>query len=123
MKNRIIIFIVLFFTFIASSQTVYITKSGKKYHDAGCGSLSKSAYSINLSEAMEQGYSPCKRCNPPTSVLSSSNNQIKTFAPKSTTQKKKKTTYSSQCIALTKKGKQCKRSAESGSNYCWQHAK
>lgn len=26
-----------------------------------------------------------------------------------------------QCQAITSKGTQCKRSAEAGSNYCWQH--
>lgn len=29
--------------------------------------------------------------------------------------------YSGRCQATTKKGTQCKRSASSGSNYCWQH--
>lgn len=29
--------------------------------------------------------------------------------------------YSGRCQAITKKGTQCKRSASSGSSYCWQH--
>jgi endonuclease G len=28
-----------------------------------------------------------------------------------------------QCAAMTKKGTRCKRNAESGSKYCWQHNK
>lgn len=28
---------------------------------------------------------------------------------------------SKQCAAVTKKGKRCKRNAENGSIYCWQH--
>jgi len=45
---------------------VYITKSGEKYHREGCQHLRKSARSIPLSEAVEKGYEPCKRCKPPT---------------------------------------------------------
>jgi hypothetical protein len=29
--------------------------------------------------------------------------------------------YAGQCAATTKKGSQCKRNAQSGSIYCWQH--
>lgn len=45
--------------------TVHITKTGEKYHHSGCSSLSKSDIPITLEEAKAQGYSPCKRCNPP----------------------------------------------------------
>ena len=31
--------------------------------------------------------------------------------------------YSNQCAATTKKGTRCKRNAEKGSIYCWQHKK
>ncbi|OGC05049.1 hypothetical protein A2276_03785 [candidate division WOR-1 bacterium RIFOXYA12_FULL_43_27] len=43
-------------------QAVYITKSGKKYHKAGCSYLRKSQRSISLNEAKQQGYFPCSRC-------------------------------------------------------------
>jgi len=45
--------------------TVYITKSGSKYHRAGCRYLSKSMIPISLKDAKERGYSPCKVCKPP----------------------------------------------------------
>lgn len=45
--------------------TVYITKSGEKYHADGCRYLSKSKIPISLSEAKSEGYTPCKVCNPP----------------------------------------------------------
>lgn len=45
--------------------TVYITKSGKKYHADGCKSLSKSKISISLTDAKSKGYGPCSLCNPP----------------------------------------------------------
>lgn len=39
-------------------KTVYITKSGSKYHRAGCQYLKKSSIPISLSEAKSRGYSP-----------------------------------------------------------------
>lgn len=49
----------------SSDTTVYITKTGAKYHLSGCSSLSKSKIPISLSEAKAQGYEPCKKCHPP----------------------------------------------------------
>ena len=43
---------------------VYITKTGKKYHRAGCRYLTKSATPINKSEAIASGYTPCSVCKP-----------------------------------------------------------
>jgi hypothetical protein len=43
--------------------TVYITKSGKKYHSSGCRSLSKSKIPISLEEAKSRGYEPCSLCH------------------------------------------------------------
>lgn len=44
------------------SQTVYITKTGSKYHSAGCQYLRNSKIPISLSTAKAQGYTPCKIC-------------------------------------------------------------
>jgi hypothetical protein len=44
--------------------TVYITASGKKYHDAGCRFLNKSSKPIPLSRAASK-YGACKVCKPP----------------------------------------------------------
>jgi len=45
--------------------TVYVTRTGKKYHRDGCRYLSKSRIPISLSEAKGEGYGPCSVCNPP----------------------------------------------------------
>lgn len=45
--------------------TVYITKTGAKYHRAGCSYLRQSCIAISLDDAKAQGYTPCSRCNPP----------------------------------------------------------
>ncbi len=48
-----------------NSKTVYITKTGKKYHKDGCSSLKRSKIPISLKEAKEKGFTACKRCKPP----------------------------------------------------------
>ncbi|MDF2866448.1 MAG: hypothetical protein K0R72_1266 [Clostridia bacterium] len=47
-----------------NSYTVYITKTGKKYHSSGCRYLSKSCIPINSNEAISEGYGPCSVCDP-----------------------------------------------------------
>ncbi len=47
------------------SVTVYVTKTGKKYHREGCKHLRQSGYPISLKEAKDRGYTPCSHCNPP----------------------------------------------------------
>jgi len=46
------------------NETVYVTKTGKKFHRAGCPSLRYSAIAMKRWEAIAKGYSPCKICNP-----------------------------------------------------------
>lgn len=50
----------------AGQITVYVTKTGKKYHREGCQHLRKSSRAISLTEALEKKYEPCSRCKPPT---------------------------------------------------------
>ena len=65
---RSLIILNCLFFFVAISQqndvTVYVTRTGSKYHAAGCRYLSKSKIPMTLSEASER-YSPCSVCNPP----------------------------------------------------------
>ena len=44
--------------------TVYVTRTGKKYHLGSCSSLRRSKIPISLAEAKQQ-YDACSRCNPP----------------------------------------------------------
>jgi hypothetical protein len=124
--KRVVFIVVLqlLFCSVLLAQTVYITKSGKKYHTENCSSLRSSSIPINLSEAIQKGYTPCSRCNPPTLSENSvnNNNLLKDDStPNNITNNKSTTTK--QCIAITKKGAQCTRNAEEGSDYCWQHNK
>lgn len=44
---------------------VHITKTGKKYHSAGCQYLSKSDIITTLDKAKANGLGPCSKCGPP----------------------------------------------------------
>ena len=44
---------------------VHITRTGSKYHRAGCQHL-KSDIEVTLQEALDKGLGPCKTCKPPT---------------------------------------------------------
>ena len=46
------------------SDIVYITRTGSKFHRAGCRYLRYSAIPIKRSKAIAQGYSPCSVCRP-----------------------------------------------------------
>jgi len=48
----------------ADTETVYITRTGSKYHRAGCRHLAQSSVAISRKEAEARGYAPCKVCKP-----------------------------------------------------------
>jgi len=71
MRTRIIFAVSVFFlatitAFAAPADTVvYITANGKMYHRGSCSSLRQSKIETTLDNAVNRGYSPCSRCNPP----------------------------------------------------------
>lgn len=118
LRNIIILICIAGIFFYISAQTVYITKSGKKYHTEDCSSLSKSKIAIDLKEAIEKGYSPCNKCKPDKKLskikINSDNKPL--YYQKDEDIKKSKVTEQ-QCQAITKKGTHCKRKAEAVSIY------
>lgn len=42
---------------------VFVTRTGKKYHEAGCSHLSKSSIPVTLEQAQLEGKEPCSRCH------------------------------------------------------------
>ena len=42
--------------------TVYVTRTGERYHKGGCTYLRHSRAPMARSEAIRRGYTPCKRC-------------------------------------------------------------
>lgn len=47
------------------STTVWATKSGQRYHLAGCRYLTSTKFSLTLGQAVDRGLTPCKSCKPP----------------------------------------------------------
>ena len=47
-----------------SRATVYVTRTGERYHRGSCHHLRRSKFAVSLSEAKRQGYTPCKVCRP-----------------------------------------------------------
>ena len=54
----------------AQNYTVYVTKSGKKYHTANCRYVLGKEISLTRQEAIEAGYTPCRRCKPDENIAS-----------------------------------------------------
>lgn len=59
-----------------SSQTVYTTKTGKKYHKSNCRYLKYSKKEIKLDKAKELGYQACKVCKPTVSNTKKKTKQL-----------------------------------------------
>ncbi len=112
------------FTSTIDAQTVYVTKTGTKYHEDYCSYLEYSKYFISLSKALEYGYTSCSRCKPPKKTKSAVNvvNTQPTYLYQNTSQQPtSRTTYSVRCNGITQKGYQCKRKTKNANGYCWQH--
>jgi hypothetical protein len=85
-------------------KTVYITKSGSKYHVKSCRYISQTSIPIDLDEAKKSGYSACSVCY---TIQGGSQN--------------KGLSKSVQCAAMTKAGNRCTRVTTSSNGRCWQH--
>jgi micrococcal nuclease len=63
------LFLLLSFPHVLSAAeetlTVYVTNSGRRYHEDGCSSLSRSKIAVTLADAVRSGYTPCSICKPP----------------------------------------------------------
>jgi len=46
------------------TDIVHITRTGAKYHRAGCRYLARSDIPISREDAVARGYTPCSVCNP-----------------------------------------------------------
>jgi len=118
MKKLLLLLFFLVTTSSVFSQTVYITKTGEKYHDENCSHLKRSSISITLEEAVERGYVACKVCKPVSVVNKASATQK---SENTTTETQSKSSTSVQCSGKTKKGARCKRMTTNESGRCYQH--
>lgn len=98
-------------------QTVFVTKTGNKYHKETC-CYAKTGWASSFAEAKKRGLIACLVCKPSsTENRTTSSNSLKSKTPET----KSTQNTSSQCIAKTKAGSRCFRKAASSSKYCWQH--
>lgn len=121
MKKQLVLFLLSVVLLLGKlplvAQTVYVTNTGEKYHNAGCRYLRKSANAMNLADAIAQGYTACSVCKPPTTATRATTQEKK---PTSTATQKK-VGVSRQCSASTQSGKRCSRMTTSPNGKCWQH--
>ena len=121
-----IVLIVVFLSTPIIAQTVYVTKTGSKYHKSSCRYLKSSKISINLADAKAKDFTACSVCKPSSTVSSTGRKRDTTTvkdAPKTTKTAKPVAipTTSKRCSAITQKGTQCKRTTKSPNGKCWQH--
>lgn len=120
MKKFFFLAIILgLFSTIGISQTVYITKTGKKYHQENCRYLRSSSIQISLSDALSRYYDACSVCAPPTKSSLPSQNPSRPSQPKNDP-KEIPRRNENRCSAITKAGNQCSRTPRSN-GLCWQH--
>jgi hypothetical protein len=107
-----------------ATETVYGTKTGTKYHRAGCRHLARSRIAMTLKAAAAK-YQPCSVCKPP--VWSSAAPGVAApLVERATAVNPRPASVSpavssGRCQATTKKGAQCSRKAQAGRSYCSQH--
>jgi hypothetical protein len=108
---------------------VYGTKTGTKYHRAGCRHLARRQVALTLKAAAAK-YQPCSFCEPPawssvadvvaSSVAAAPLVERATAVPPRPTSVVRAVS-GGRWQATTKRGAQCSRKAQADRSYCWQH--
>jgi len=80
MKRGVVAVFLLLISPALADETVYVTRTGTKYHRAGWRHLSKSAISMPLSDAATR-YGPCSACSPPVPAAPGSTSRAGSAAP------------------------------------------
>ena len=84
--RRLIALALIALLFIAlpalAGRTVYITKTGEKYHLGSCRYLKKSKIPIDIDDAVARGYTPCSVCSPGYPEQTKPKEEKKEDAPK-----------------------------------------
>lgn len=97
-----------------SSQFVYKTPSGAKYHRYTCRMVDNVSKKVSLENAITKHIlKPCKICSPPIKAgnISSYANNNKAVGK----------CTSVQCSGVTKKGNRCRHKTRLCNGYCYQH--
>ena len=119
---KLFLFVSLMFHAVdMSSQSVYVTNTGTKYHKSTCHHLKSSKNEIAFEKALELSYTACSVCKPNNKgnslgMVSTSTKSIVSPATSNST-----TTTTTQCTGKTKAGARCKRMTKSDHGRCYQH--
>ena len=121
MKIKVFLGIILLILYTASceGQIVYVTKTGKKYHQESCRFLKYSKKEITIKKAKEFGFLACRICKP-TIKNTSSKNTTSSLSSNKKKQDTRKVT-ATQCTGKTKSGRRCKRKTKNANGRCYQH--
>lgn len=95
---------------VAFAQTVYTTRTGKKYHVDGCQYLRQSKIRTDVASAISNGYTACLVCRPSSKSNSSTSSG-----------NANKNVVSKRCTAATSSGKRCRRMTTNTNGRCYQH--
>jgi hypothetical protein len=124
MKQLRLFFFIISIAFVQNviAQTVYTTKTGKKYHKSSCRFLKYSKKLTTIDRAKILGYTACKVCKPTNqNTKASSGGEPKAIAHKTQSKSSSKKAVASQCTGKTKAGKRCKRKTKNANGRCYQH--
>ena len=105
------ILLCIFISYSATSQDIYKTPSGTKYHLASCRMVENTSEKITGNEAQKLGLQPCKICKPDKLSLSVMNSASTAHGQGETVQ----------CKGVTKAGSRCKHMTRIANGYCSQH--
>jgi len=121
MKTNTFLFLLLCFLIGSAgfAQGVFITKTGKKYHQENCQYLRYSKIKITLAKANEAGYTAC--INYSSSKKSITKNASTSNLVSQTNSSNAKKAKASQCTGKTKAGARCKRKTKNANGRCYQH--
>lgn len=100
-----------------SSQTVYRTPSGEKYHTATCRYVKNVSHSLSIADARKSGLAACSQCRPDGGSTGKSGSGLGIKSGEAKGQE----LSSSRCRGTTKAGARCKRTTKNKNGYCFQH--
>ena len=109
----------MFYAVDMSSQSVYVTNTGAKYHKSTCHHLKSSKNEIAFEKALKLSYTSCSVCKP--NNKGNSLDVMSTNAKLIVSPAASKSTSTTQCTGKTKAGARCKRMTKSDHGRCYQH--
>lgn len=116
----LLFFGLLMFAYEVPAQSIYVTKTGEKYHKGSCHFLKNSKKEISFEKAQQLGFTACSVCKP-SSLKTRSSNETSVNNLFSTPKSSSSKSVSTQCTGKTKSGTRCQRMTKASNGRCHQH--